>query len=512
MKMLKCFAIAQADAHVTKSMIQNSSREVQPMIEMWSHKEYEDCLKKNLMLIQFDTLLRCCYVDAQVAKFSFKPDDYGGYGLFYCGTEPLKPSSSISKRFLPSVVGYIEKIPNDVVCNFAEISIFQKTDICKFDRIMVGATRFANHSCRPNCKYAVFDDGKRKAIKLEIISEIIPGDEITVFYSSEHFFGDGNHNCQCPHTVLHSVASDVPPVSKRIVLPRTRLVYPEKRKRLFVSIKSKEKFRRTEELRNFSDSSSSSETRNEESRDSLSLDNEVGSPQTASPVNQFVSSPQGGADSPDFDVSTLASTGNVTDDDKTSDSDVSNAEPLFFGASVNNFLLCAHEIIANHGTPDNEANEWFNLIRKTFPEKNIPSYKSVKRAHGITTAEEKLRSKPCANGKLWRLKFIEELQNVVQNNIKCIEKYSISKQIGKDLRLPTTFNEAKREINVCLIMNSDGVKVVNSNKQSLWPVWLAVANLPPIKRCMFRNIVLARLWFGSGKPAWDVVFEVCSVI
>ena len=129
MKMLKCFAIAQADAHVTKSMIQNSSREVQPMVEIWSHKEYEDCLKKNLMLIQFDTLLRCCYVDAQVAKFSFKPDDYGGYGLFYCGTEPLKPSSSISKRFLPSVVGYLEKIPNDVVCNFAEISIFQKTDI-----------------------------------------------------------------------------------------------------------------------------------------------------------------------------------------------------------------------------------------------------------------------------------------------------------------------------------------------------------------------------------------------
>ena len=244
----------------------------------------------------------------------------------------------------------------------------------------------------------------------------------------------------------------------------------------------------------------------------MSLDNEVGSPQTASPVNQFVSSPQGGADSPDFDVSTLASTGNVSDDDKTSDRDVLNAEPLFFGASVSNFSLCAHEIIANHGTPDNEANEWFNLIRKTFPEKNIPSYKSVKRAHGITTAEEKLRSKPCANGKLWRLEFIEELQNVAQDNIKCIEKCSISKQIGKDLRLPTTFNEAKREINVCLIMNSDGVKVVNSNKQSLWPAWLAVANLPPIKRCMFRNIVLARLWFGSGKPAWDVVFEVCSVI
>ena len=188
------------------------------------------------------------------------------------------------------------------------------------------------------------------------------------------------------------------------------------------------------------------ETRNEESRDSLSLNNEADSPKTASPVIQFVSSPQGGADSPDFDVSTLASTSNASDDDKTSDSDVSNAEPLFFGASFSNFLLCAHEIIANHGTPDNEANEWFKLIRKTFPEKNIPSFKSVKRAHRITTAEEKLRSKPCANGKLWRLEFIDELQNVVQDNIKAIEKYSISKQKGKDLKLPTTLMMPKRKL------------------------------------------------------------------
>ena len=132
------------------------------------------------------------------------------------------------------------------------------------------------------------------------------------------------------------------PVSKRIVFPRTRLVYPQKRKRLFVSKKSKEKFRRTEELRNFSDSSSGSETHNEDSRDSLSVDNEVGSPKTASPVIKFVSSSQGGANSPDYDVSTLASTGNASDDDKASDSDVSNAEPLFFGAGMSIFfVMCA---------------------------------------------------------------------------------------------------------------------------------------------------------------------------
>ena len=74
---------------------------------------------------------------------------------------------------------------------------------------MAGANLFANHSCQQNCKYVVFDDGNRKAIKLEIIAKINPGEEITVFYSSEHFFGDGNHNCQCSQTDLHSAASDV---------------------------------------------------------------------------------------------------------------------------------------------------------------------------------------------------------------------------------------------------------------------------------------------------------------
>ena len=34
--MLRCFAIAQADAHVTKSLVQSSSLDVKAMVEMWS--------------------------------------------------------------------------------------------------------------------------------------------------------------------------------------------------------------------------------------------------------------------------------------------------------------------------------------------------------------------------------------------------------------------------------------------------------------------------------------------
>ena len=38
--MLRCFAIAQADAHVTKSLVQSSSLDVKAMVEMWSSETY----------------------------------------------------------------------------------------------------------------------------------------------------------------------------------------------------------------------------------------------------------------------------------------------------------------------------------------------------------------------------------------------------------------------------------------------------------------------------------------
>ena len=55
-------------------------------------------------------------------------------------------------------------------------------------------------------------------------------------------------------------------------------------------------------------------------------------------------------------------------------------------------------------------------------------------------------------------------------------------------------------------MNSDGVRFVKSTPKQLWPVWIALANLPPVLRCSFWNIVLASLWYGHGKPNWDQIF------
>ena len=178
-------------------------------------------MKLDFKLLEYDTLLRCCYIEAKEACFTFKPDQFGGYGLFYDGKQSLCSSTSFRKNYLPSIVGYVEKIPAALLGCFADTSLFERTDLCKFDRIMFGATRFANHSCRPNCKYTIFDTGKRKAIKLEILKQVNPGDEITVFYSSQKFFGEGNQNCQCPHKDLHAM------VSAEALADSKRLLFPE---------------------------------------------------------------------------------------------------------------------------------------------------------------------------------------------------------------------------------------------------------------------------------------------
>ena len=142
-----------------------------------------------------------------MAKLSFEQDNYGWYELIYTGGKTLNPGKFLPTKHLPANTGYLEKLPDSSIDCFADISVFRKTDICKFDRIMVGATRFANHSCRPNCKNNIANVGRRKVIKLEMLMPINCGHKITVFYTSEDFFGNGNVNCSCPHNDMHAQAS-----------------------------------------------------------------------------------------------------------------------------------------------------------------------------------------------------------------------------------------------------------------------------------------------------------------
>jgi hypothetical protein len=44
--------------------------------------------------------------------------------------------------------------------------------------------------------------------------------------------------------------------------------------------------------------------------------------------------------------------------------------------------------------------------------------------------------------------------------------------------------------NISLLLNTDGVQVFSSSKREVWPVWLAINELPPNLRYMHVNCLL----------------------
>ena len=111
-------------------------------------------------------------------------------------------------------------------------------------------------------------------------------------------------------------------------------------------------------------------------------------------------------------------------------------------------------------------------------------------------------------GKRWQLDFVLDLRKIIATNIQEIFRYSTGRNKNTGLKVSLPFNHELQTLKIHLLLNSDGVNAFKSNSRSLWPVWLAVADLPPVKRCMYKNITLATLWYGKNKPDWNELFQV----
>ena len=62
-------------------------------------------------------------------------------------------------------------------------------------------------------------------------------------------------------------------------------------------------------------------------------------------------------------------------------------------------------------------------------------------------------------------------------------------------------------LRVRLILNTDGAIVRNSASESAYPVWVALADLPPVLLSKFENIVLCSLWYGTGDAPWTSISQ-----
>ena len=61
--------------------------------------------------------------------------------------------------------------------------------------------------------------------------------------------------------------------------------------------------------------------------------------------------------------------------------------------------------------------------------------------------------------------------------------------------------------NISFIMNTDGAPVFKSSNVSIWPIYLAINELPYKLRMKTENMILAGLWFGSNKPAMSTFLK-----
>ena len=177
-------------------------------------------------------------------------------------------------------------------------------------------------------------------------------------------------------------------------------------------------------------------------------------------------------------------------------------------ATASNFSICVNSIKAEHGTSDAELAKWIKLVKIVSGREDLPSMKILKKQYHLTNKQCNKMGKPSADGEVFLLNFIDELHQIIQRKIKHINEYYMTKVAGSNLKIPQLFDSSSKTLHISLLLNSDGVKILRSFKKSVWPVWLAVANLPPILRASFENTVLASLSFGNNKPDWDCLFQV----
>ena len=117
-----------------------------------------------------------------------------------------------------------------------------------------------------------------------------------------------------------------------------------------------------------------------------------------------------------------------------------------------------------------------------------------------------------SQGILLPLKFAQELKDVCERNIQVLMKRSSDKMnnlVRDDLPIGPFFNpDNPAVVHVHLVLSTDGVSIIRSSGQELYPCWATVGDLPPKLRFSFSNLVLCSLWFGFGKLDFNSVFNI----
>ena len=176
------------------------------------------------------------------------------------------------------------------------------------------------------------------------------------------------------------------------------------------------------------------------------------------------------------------------------------------GASKENLKASLLAIVSVHNGSDSLLNDLLKRDQLLFGGQTVSPWAVSKEFEDFCTFYQSSKQS-LNNDKLILLNFRPLLIDIVENALPEMLKYAEEQDSSRDILMPTFSITEQRRINVRLIVNTDGANVCKTPITSAWPLFLAVADLSPKLRQLFKNLVLGALFVGSGYPDFDIVFE-----
>lgn len=495
-----CELLIQIDQLVAQEFVPGEPP--RSMVEMMPSDELRRMIEANKLLHKMYLTFEKIYKETDATGVKIKHDKFGGYGLFN------ESGSCLNCGVIDFPVGLLRVVPQELMArsDWMPVSVMEGLRNRSKVHALIGSIRFANHSCLNNCVFDMrFGFEKLPCVRLKVIKPIKSGEELLVSYG-EDFFGNDNEDCLCG---LHQEKEKTPDTSvavakkkkfaRRVIrapsLEQTPVNEYSCRLDSFVS----------KHLNSESDDIVDSEDENPsndcvthiESQFEENLDNSV------------VLQSDHNVPSESFD--------NQESEDEDSDFPAENFD-LGFGfpagllnekedITMHNTLTSLLAIVSKHGGSDELLHDLVRRERAIFDETSscYPSSFRLKREMKNQCAKLIKSREKQSSGDVIFLRFSYVLLKIVHENINAIRNYSAQSKKDEDVRLPPC--EENQRLSIRLIVNSDGAQIIKSKTVSAWPLWAAVADLPPKLRSSFRNIVLCSLWFGQGKPDFNKIFE-----
>ena len=161
-------------------------------------------------------------------------------------------------------------------------------------------------------------------------------------------------------------------------------------------------------------------------------------------------------------------------------------------------------VVARHCLPDEALYDLLKWHKILHPQDNLPAPNFMKNETRKLIDRYIKGTEANGSGEVIFLSFSDKIQEKIEKYINEILAYA-NPDTKTDLKLADLFDG--NTVTFKLILNTDGVRVQESRDCSAYPVWVALADLPPKLRASFDNIFLCSLWYGKGNIHWDSIFE-----